>query len=549
MPTPQPKAATARRIYHFGNGRADGRAAMRDQLGGKGAVLADLSQAGLPVPPGFTISAQQCAAYHAAGELPGDLIGDIHTAVKRIEKSTGKRFGDAARPLLLSVRSGAAVSMPGMMETILNVGLNDAVAAAIAERGQGRFAYDSYRRLIAMYAKAVDGIDTIDFEDALFDARRDAGVEIDAELSAEQMQAVAAQFLAIYQRKTGRAFPQNPFEQLTHATAAVFKSWNGRRAVRYREMNQITGLLGTAVTVQAMVFGNAGEDSATGVGFTRDPSTGRRTFYGEFLVCAQGEDLVAGTRTPLNCREWFPKWNRKLWRELQAVATTLEQRFGDVQDFEFTVEQGTLYLLQSRTAQRTSAAAVKIAVDLVKEGLIDQREAVWRMDISTLDRLRPPVFDPKRTPEPLATGLPASPGAATGKIAFTADEAELRAKAGESVLLVRPETDPEDLAGFHAAAGVLTTTGGMTSHAAVVARGLNRVCVVGAGKFQIDLAAGQLTVKVGRKLRTFGTNDVLSIDGTTGHVYAGEVPTIIPKPSGPLKRMLQWIEAANTARG
>ncbi|MDB5324866.1 MAG: pyruvate phosphate dikinase [Phycisphaerales bacterium] len=543
MPKPKPKAAAVRRVYHFGNGLADGRAAMRDRLGGKGAVLADLSRAGLPVPPGFTVPTDQCAAYQAAGSLSDELIADVHTAVKRIEKATGKRFGDPTNPLLLSVRSGAAVSMPGMMETILNVGLNDAVAAAMAERGLGRFAYDSYRRLIAMYAKAVDGIVTIDFEDALFDARRDAGVEIDAELPADQMQAVAAQFLAIYQREAGRSFPQDPLEQLTRATEAVFKSWNGRRAVRYREMNQITGLLGTAVTVQAMVFGNAGEDSATGVGFTRDPSTGRKVFYGEFLISAQGEDLVAGTRTPLNCKEWFPKWNRALWRELQAMAVALEKRFADVQDFEFTVEHGKLYLLQSRTAQRTAAAAVKIAVDLVKEGLIDQRTAISRVDAATLERLQPPIFDPKRTPKPIAIGLPASPGAAIGKIAFTADEAEQRTKAGEAVLLVRPETDPEDLAGFHAATGVLTTTGGMTSHAAVVARGFNKPCVVGAGQFTVDPEAGTLLLKTGRSRQTFGIDDTLSVDGATGHVYAGAVPTIVAKPTGALRSFLKWLEA------
>ncbi|HEX8325041.1 MAG TPA: PEP/pyruvate-binding domain-containing protein [Tepidisphaeraceae bacterium] len=535
-----------RRVYFFANGRADGRTSMRDRLGGKGANLADMTRAGLPVPPGFTLPADQCAAYHAAGRLPDGLADDVRKAVARLQKITGRRFGDPVNPLLVSVRSGAGVSMPGMMETVLNVGLNASIVAALADAGRGRFAYDSYRRLIAMYATAVDGVDGLGFEDLMRAARAHFDVDDDRHLDENAMRLIADEAVALYERETGHAFPQDPFDQLLHATEAVFKSWTGRRAVRYRDINHITGLPGTAVTVQAMVFGNSGNDSATGVAFTRDPSTGRRGFFGEFVINALGEDLVGGVRTPLNCRKHFPKWDRRLWAELQTVRDTLEQRYRDVQDFEFTIEHGVLYLLQTRTAQRTAAAAVKIAVDMVAEGLIDERTAVSRVDAEMISRLRPAVFDPKQRPAPLADGLAASPGAAVGRIAFTAAEAEARAAAGEAIILVRPETYPDDIGGFHAARGVLTSTGGMTSHAAVVARGMNRTCVVGVKAMKIDEAARRLTIKMVRRTHTFGPDDTLSIDGTVGHVYAGAVPTIPAKPNGPLRTLLKW-KAMNDA--
>ena len=536
-----------KRCYFFGNGKAEGNANMKDLLGGKGANLADMTLVPLPVPPGFTVTTDTCGDYNdVGGKFPPELMGEVRTNVAKIEKATGKKFGDANNPLLVSARSGAKMSMPGMMDTVLNIGLNDTVVEGLAKlSGNERFAYDSYRRLINMFGDTVMGVDHEHFEHAFSEVKDAAGAKSDTDLDVAGLKKVVESYKQVYKKAVGEDFPQDPFVQLEHAIEAVFKSWMGDRAIRYRQLNDIRGLRGTAVNVQAMVYGNMGDDSATGVAFTRDPSTGENQFYGEFLVNAQGEDVVAGIRTPLECKSEMAKWSKKSWQELLAVKKTLEARYKDVQDFEFTIEKGKLYMLQTRNGKRTTAAAVKIAVDMVKEKLIDEKTAVLRVDPASLDQLLHPTFDPKSKKTVIAKGLPASPGAAVGKLAFTAEEAEQRVGAGEkNIILVRRETEPADIGGMHVSRGILTSTGGMTSHAAVVARGMGTPCVAGAGAVHIDYKTKKCTING----KTYGPNDVLSLDGGTGEVYEGEVPTQEATLSGPFKQIMLWADKYRTLK-
>jgi pyruvate,orthophosphate dikinase len=536
-------------VYYFGKTRTDGDTSMKLLIGGKGANLADMTSIGLPVPPGFTITTECCAAYYKqGGKLPKGLMEAVADAVKTLEKETGKKFGDTKDPLLVSVRSGAALSMPGMMNTILNLGLNDESVAGLANAtGNKRFAYDAYRRLVNMYGDVVMNVHHEYFEEAFDKIKRQYNVSDDTDVPTAGLVELVAAYKAVYKKYTKVDFPQDPMEQLALAVEAVFKSWNADKAISYRRIEGITGLAGTAVNVQSMVFGNMGDDSGTGVAFTRNPSTGENKFYGEFLVNAQGEDVVAGIRTPQPVEE-MPKWSceadksigKKVHAELMAIKTKLEKHYKDVQDIEFTIERGKLYMLQTRNGKRTGMAAVRIACEMVKEKLIDEKTAVLRVPASDLTQLLLPSFDPaaKKKAKPLTIGLPASPGAAFGKLAFTAEEAVDRAHEGEKVLLVRKETSPEDVDGMHTAAGILTSTGGMTSHAAVVARGWGKCCVAGAGEISIDEKGKKLTV--GGK--TYGTNDVLSIDGSTGEVFAGEMPTVEPKMSGDFSTLMGWAD-------
>jgi pyruvate,orthophosphate dikinase len=517
---------------------------MKDLLGGKGANLADMTLVPLPVPPGFTITTETCGDYNDLGQkLPKGLMNEVKANLLRLEKAAGKKFGDAGNPLLVSVRSGGKVSMPGMMDTVLNIGLNDAVVEGLTRlTGNERFAYDSYRRLINMFGDTVMGVDHQHFEHELSAVKNSRGAKVDTDLDAGGLKEVVERYKRIYKEHVGEDFPQNPLVQLEHAIEAVFKSWMGERAIKYRELNDIRGLRGTAVNVQSMVYGNMGDDSATGVAFTRNPSTGENRFYGEFLVNAQGEDVVAGIRTPLDCQTEMGNWSKKSWKELLKIKETLEKRYRDVQDFEFTIEKGKLYMLQTRTGKRTAAAAVQIAVDMVREKLIDERTGVLRVDPSSLDQLLHPGFDPNANKTVLARGLPASPGAATGKIAFTAEEAEKRVAAGEKIILVRRETEPADIGGMHVAEGILTSTGGMTSHAAVVARGMGTPCVAGAGAVIIDQVSRQ--VRIGDK--TLGPDHFISIDGGTGEVMDGSVPTVEATLSGPFGKLMKWADKYRT---
>ncbi|MGL4512608.1 MAG: pyruvate, phosphate dikinase [Lacipirellulaceae bacterium] len=543
-----PKGAN-KMVYYFGKTRTDGDTSMKLLIGGKGANLADMTSIGLPVPPGFTITTECCAAYYKHGEkLPKGLMEAVADAVKTLEKETGKKFGDTKDPLLVSVRSGAALSMPGMMNTILNLGLNDESVAGLAiATGNKRFAYDAYRRLVNMYGDVVMNVHHEYFEEAFDKIKRQYNVAEDTDVPTAGLVELVAAYKGVYKKYTGAEFPQNPMEQLGLAVEAVFKSWNADKAISYRRIEGITGLAGTAVNVQSMVFGNMGDDSGTGVAFTRNPSTGENKFYGEFLVNAQGEDVVAGIRTPQPVEE-MPKWTceadksigKKVHAELMAIKTKLEKHYKDVQDIEFTIERGKLYMLQTRNGKRTGMAAVRIACEMVKEKLIDEKKAVLRVPAGDLTQLLLPSFDPaaKKKASALTIGLPASPGAAFGKLAFTAEEAVDRAHEGERVLLVRKETSPEDVDGMHTAAGILTSTGGMTSHAAVVARGWGKCCVAGAGEISIDEKGKKLTV--GGK--TYGVNDVLSIDGSTGEVFAGEMPTVEPKMSSDFATLMTWAD-------
>jgi pyruvate,orthophosphate dikinase len=535
-----------KRVYFFGNGKAEGNAGMKDLLGGKGANLADMTLVPLPVPPGFTITTDTCGDYNDAGQkLPRGLMDEVRANVAKVEKATGKRFGDPKNPLLVAARSGAKMSMPGMMDTVLNIGMNDQVVEGLAKlAGNERFAYDSYRRLINMFGDTVMGVDHHHFEHELTEVKDAKGVTLDTELDTEGLKEVVSRYKAVYQQHVGSPFPQDPFKQLEAAIEAVFKSWMGDRAIRYRELNEIRGLRGTAVNVQAMVFGNMGEDSATGVAFTRNPSTGEDAFYGEFLVNAQGEDVVAGIRTPLDCKTEMAKWSKKAWQELLKIKDVLEARYKDVQDFEFTIEKGKLYMLQTRNGKRTTAAAVKIAADMVKERLIDKATAVLRIDPASLDQLLHPTFNPKAEKTIIAKGLPASPGAAVGKVAFTAEEAEERVGKGEKIILVRRETEPADIGGMHVSEGILTSTGGMTSHAAVVARGMGTPCVAGAGALHIDAKNKKLTING----KTYGVNDWLSLDGGTGEVYEGQVATQEAQLTGPFKTIMQWADEFRTLK-
>ena len=540
-------------VYAFGDGRAEGEAGMRDLLGGKGANLAEMSNLGLPVPPGFTITTEVCTYYYDhARAYPEDLKAQVEAALATIGRIAGKTFGDPDNPLLVSVRSGARASMPGMMDTVLNLGLNDVTVEAVARAaGDARFAYDSYRRFITMYASVVLGVEHHNFEEALDGYKERKGYALDTDLSASDWKTLIGRYKSIVEKELGQPFPQDSHEQLWGAIGAVFGSWMNARAKKYRELHGIPASWGTAVNVQAMVFGNRGETSATGVAFTRNPSTGEKELYGEFLINAQGEDVVAGIRTPQEITERArlasgsekPSMERAMpeaYVELCRIYGILEKHYRDMQDMEFTVEQGKLWMLQTRGGKRTAKAALRIAVDLANEGLISQAEAVSRIDPGSLDQLLHPTIDPKAERTVLATGLPASPGAASGEIVFNSEEAEAAKKAGRKVILVRVETSPEDIHGMHAAEGILTTRGGMTSHAAVVARGMGKPCVSGAGSIRVDYAAQTMSV-AGRTLRK---GDRITLDGSTGQVLVGEVKMLEPALSGEFATLMGWADAA-----
>jgi pyruvate, orthophosphate dikinase len=532
-------------VYSFGGGTADGDGKMKDVLGGKGAGLAEMSRAKLPVPPGFTISTAVCNLYFEAGnKVPAEVESQMGEALAVLEAKMGQKLGANDNPLLVSVRSGAKFSMPGMMDTILNLGLNDQSVQALERKsGNPRFAQDCYRRFIQMFGNVVLDIEKHDF-DQIFEARKKkVGAKVDTDLNADDLKAVIVDYKKLVQKKTGKPFPQDAREQLAMARDAVFRSWNGKRAITYRRMNQIPDSLGTAVNVQTMVFGNLGETSATGVGFTRNPSTGEKAFYGEFLINAQGEDVVAGIRTPLDIAQ-LEKVMPPVYNQLREITTNLEKHYRDVQDFEFTVQDGKLYMLQTRNGKRTGPAAVRIAVDMVNEKLISKEEAVLRVDPQQLDQLLHPVLDPagKKTLALLATGLPASPGAAVGRVVFTADEAVLQA-AKQPVILVRAETVPDDIHGMEVAKGILTSRGGMTSHAAVVARGMGIPCVAGAGELDVNERKKELTVNLKGKKLLLKEGDWLSLDGSTGEVFAGQAHTIDADPSsGVLKNFMEWAD-------
>jgi pyruvate,orthophosphate dikinase len=538
-------------VYSFGNGAAEGRAEMRNLLGGKGANLAEMSSLGLPVPSGFTITTEVCTHFYDNDrKYPTELQGEVDAALAQIEKAVGCRFGDADNPLLVSVRSGARASMPGMMDTVLNLGLNDRTVIGLAKSsGDERFAYDSYRRFIQMYAGVVLDVEHHHFEEVLELRKEDLGVQLDTDLKAEDWKRVIVEYKKVVDRELGKPFPQEPREQLWGAIGAVFGSWMNQRAITYRRLHDIPQDWGTAVNVQAMVFGNMGEDCATGVAFTRDPSTGENVFYGEYLVNAQGEDVVAGIRTPQHLTVVGKKANKsdapameevmpEVYRELCSVRERLERHYHDMQDIEFTVQRGKLYMLQTRNGKRTAKAALRIAVDMVREGLIDEKQAVARIVPSSLDQLLHPTLDPKAERKVLSKGLPASPGAASGRIVLTADEAEKQARAGVKVILVRRETSPEDIHGMHAAEGILTSTGGMTSHAAVVARGMGKPCVAGAGDVRIDTKAGTMTVRG----TTVKAGEEITLDGSTGQIMLGRVPTVQPELSGDFAELMVWAD-------
>ena len=538
-------------IYYFGKTKTEGHGKQKQLLGGKGANLAEMTSIGLPVPPGFTITTEVCDLYYKSKrKLPAGLMDEVNKNVALLEKELGKKFGDTKMPLLVSVRSGAAASMPGMMNTILNLGLNDQSVVGLANAtGQKRFAYDAYRRLINMYGDVVCGVDHEHFEVAFDRIKKRYKAAQDTDVPLEGMVELCEAYKRVFQKHFGKPFPQEPLKQLELAIEAVFQSWMQARAVKYRQVENITGLLGTAVNVQSMVFGNMGNDSGTGVAFTRNPATGENKFYGEFLINAQGEDVVSGIRTPQPV-EKMAQWNKTVYEQLLKNKDKLEKHYRDVQDIEFTIEKDKLFMLQTRNGKRTGSAAVKIACDMVEEKLITEKEAVMRIPAGDLIQLLLPSFSPaakvqaKKQGQLLTVGLPASPGAASGKLAFTAAEAVDRTLGGEKVLLVRKETNPEDIDGMHSAAGILTSTGGMTSHAAVVARGWGRCCVAGAGEIQIDEKARK--IKVGGK--TFTHKDVLSIDGSTGEVMAGVIATQAPKLTGDFAKVMAWADKYRTMR-
>ena len=532
-----------RYVYFFGAGATEGSKEMKDLLGGKGAGLAEMARIGVPVPPGFTITTEVCRLYLRAGTYPDGLREAVADALARLERATGKAFGGSAAPLLVSVRSGAAFSMPGMMDTILNLGLNDRTAAALAgESGDARFAWDSYRRFVQMYADVVLGVHADLFERRMDEMKRDRGVREDTDLSADDLRALTAEFKALVQEKTGKAFPEDPQDQLWGAIHAVFGSWQTPRARAYRRINNISDDLGTAVNVCSMVFGNMGDDSGTGVAFTRDPSTGEPRLYGEFLVNAQGEDVVAGIRDPLHI-DGMAQALPGAYGELLDAARLLEDHYRDAQDLEFTVEKGKLYLLQTRNAKRTGRAAIRIAVEMVDEGRITPEEAVLRVQPEQLDQLLHPMVDPDARVHVLTTALPASPGAASGQVVFNPDEAAERGP-HEPVILVRRETSPEDFHGMVVAQGILTARGGMTSHAAVVARGMGKCCVAGAGDLQMDEARRRFTV--GDVVVHEG--DWITLDGGTGRVILGKVPTVEPEPTDDFRRLMEWADSYRTLR-
>ena len=531
----------AKMTYYFGKTKTEGRGVGKEILGGKGLNLAEMTGIGLPVPPGFTITTEVCDQYYKLGEkLPASLMDDVSKNIRTLERELKKGFGDAKNPLLVSVRSGAAVSMPGMMNTILNLGLTDVSVEGLASATSNRrFAYDAYRRLINMFGDVVMGVEHHHFEEAFDKIKKKYKAVEDTDVPEEGLVELVSAYKAVYKKHTRSAFPQDPIDQLRLAVEAVFGSWNTTRAVRYREVEGIRGLLGTAVNVQAMAYGNMGEDSGTGVAFTRNPSTGKNVFYGEFLINAQGEDVVAGIRTPQPVAE-MRKWNKAVYKQLLEIKDILENHYRDMQDIEFTIEKGNLFMLQTRTGKRTGAAAVKIACDMVKEKFIDEKQALLRIPADALTQLLLPSFTPagKASADVLTQGLPASPGASVGYPAFTADEAVERTAKGEKVILVRKETSPEDVDGMHSAAGILTSTGGMTSHAAVVARGWGRCCVAGAGEVNINEKGRSFTVN-GRK---FNHKSLISIDGSTGEVMAGTVETSTPSLSGDFSKVMRWAD-------
>ncbi|MBA3891150.1 MAG: pyruvate, phosphate dikinase, partial [Gemmatimonadaceae bacterium] len=513
-----------KRVYFFGPGGAEGDRAMKQLLGGKGANLAEMTNLGVPVPPGFTIACPVCVEYLRDGAFPDALREEVGVHLARLEDATGRRFGDPANPLLVSVRSGAAVSMPGMMETILNLGLNDITVHGLARQsGNARFAYDSYRRFIQMYGDVVLGVPHHSFEQLLSAKRVTSDATIDSELSEEALRNLVEEYKSLVRKVTGESFPMDPVHQLWGAIEAVWKSWTLKKAIDYRRVNGIPESLGTGVNVVAMVFGNMGDDSGTGVAFTRNPSTGERKFYGEFLVNAQGEDVVAGIRTPLSIDQMAEKLPGA-YTELIETQNRLEQHFREMQDIEFTVERGKLYLLQTRSGKRTAAAAVRVALDMVDEGMIEQREAVQRVPPDQLDQLLHPVIEPGVRATAIATGLPASPGAASGVVVFDADAAEQRAAQGESVVLVREETTPEDFHGMVAARAILTARGGMTSHAAVVARGMGKCAIVGVKSLHMDADHRRFTIQ-GDEDVVVQEGEWITLDGGTGRVYRGDLPT------------------------
>jgi pyruvate, orthophosphate dikinase len=535
-------------VYSFGTGHKEGGADMKNLLGGKGANLAEMAVIGLPVPPGFTLTTEVCTAFYKNNHAyPPELKGQVRVALARVEKAMELRFGDAARPLLVSVRSGARVSMPGMMDTVLNLGLNDVTVAGLAAAaGDARFAWDSYRRFIQMYSSVVLGVDSHRFEEIIEQAKLDTGAVEDTQLTADDWRGVVAGYRDMVLEETGKPFPQEPEEQLWGAIGAVFGSWMNHRAITYRRLHDIPADWGTAVNVQAMVFGNMGADCATGVCFTRNPSTGENAFYGEYLVNAQGEDVVAGIRTPQPMSNASAKPGEvsletampACYAELVAVRAALEKHYKDMQDMEFTIQQKRLYMLQTRNGKRTAAASLRIAVEMAQEGLIDRKEAVQRVNPAALDQLLHPTLDPDAPRTLLAKGLPASPGAASGAVVFSADEAESRAAKGEAMILVRVETSPEDIHGMNAARGILTTRGGMTSHAAVVARGMGRACVAGAGGVVVDYNAQTLSTG-GRVVRA---GQIITLDGSTGEVFLGLVGMVEPAMSGDFATLMQWAD-------
>jgi pyruvate,orthophosphate dikinase len=542
-------------VYFFGDGQAEGNAEMRNELGGKGANLAEMTNLGVPVPPGFTISTVASVHYMTSGSShPHGLEQEVREHLTKLEKQMDCRFGDSENPLLVSVRSGARASMPGMMDTVLNLGLNDdAVQGLIKQTDNPRFAYDSYRRFINMYGNVVLGVDHHHFEALLAKQKEKSGVSEDFELSAEDLQAVVVEYKNLVTQKTGSPFPDDPMTQLWGAVNAVFDSWNGNRAVVYRRIHGIPNDWGTAVNVQAMVFGNMGEDCATGVAFTRDPSTGEELFFGEYLINAQGEDVVAGIRTPMpinrdgggeNAEKSLEAMMPRAYDELVGVYKNLEKHYRDMQDIEFTIQKGKLWLLQTRNGKRTGRASVRIAVDMVAEGLIDQQTAIRRVDPDQLEQLLHPMIDPTVEAKPFAKGLPASPGAASGKVVFSVTEALELVANGDKVVLVRVETSPEDVEGMKAAEAILTARGGMTSHAAVVARGMGKCCVVGCTALTVDYGAGTFQVDG----KTYNAGDSITIDGTAGQVYAGVLPTVDPILDEYYHRFMGWVDEVRVMR-
>ncbi|MBK5274444.1 MAG: pyruvate, phosphate dikinase [Desulfuromonadales bacterium] len=543
-------------VYFFGNGQAEGRADMKNLLGGKGANLAEMSSIGLPVPPGFTISTEVCTEFYKNNQkYPESLTAEVAANLKKIEDLMGKKFGDAQNPLLVSVRSGARASMPGMMDTVLNLGLNDTtVQGIIAQSGDERFAYDAYRRFVQMYADVVMGMEKDILDHLLEQKKEEKGAHLDTDLSAADWKDLVARFKAAIKLELGQTFPEDPQEQLWGAVGAVFGSWMNQRAITYRKLNNIPAEWGTAVNVQSMVFGNMGNDCATGVAFTRDPSTGENYFYGEFLVNAQGEDVVAGIRTPQPINRVKDKDGKlpsmeevmpECYAQLAGIRDILEKHYKDMQDIEFTIETGVLYMLQTRNGKRTAPAAIKTAVDMVKEGLIDEKTAVLRVAPSQLDQLLHPSLDPKAVKNIIAKGLPASPGAVTGEVIFSADEAEAEAKIGKKVILVRIETSPEDIHGMHAAQGILTARGGMTSHAAVVARGMGKCCVAGCSDIKVDYSVGTFTARNGVVVNK---GDIITLDGSTGEVMLGAVATVPVQLTGDFGILMGWVDQFRTMK-